>query len=185
MNDFRYQEIIHHAMKQQLCQEKEIILKVLGDSMHPLMKEGESIRVESFDPNTVSVGDIITFEKEDTYITHRLLWTKTRDNGIELITRGDNEINIDPPVSPDHVLGKVAALQRGSQTLQLKTPFWRFMNRLLGIIFLVETICILFYRSRVGPCSPLRTFVPARCKPSHPYRHLRNRVLRFVTGIIF
>jgi len=171
-------------MKQQLCQGKEIILKVLGDSMHPLMKEGGSIRVEGCDPSTVSVGDIITFEKEDTFITHRLLWTKTRDNGIELITRGDNEINIDPPVSPDQILGRVAVIQGGNRTFHLKTPYWRFMNRLLGVFSLVETICIQLYRSAAGRFLPVRILVPATMKPSLLYRQIKNRGLRFTTGII-
>ena len=151
--------------------------------MYPLIREGNLIHVEKCNPRALSIGDIITF-KSNIYVTHRVLWRIRKGNGIRLITKGDNEINLDPPVSPSHILGKVVAIQRADRTLHLEKLSWRFINRILGVFFLVETTSILFYRSAASKFIPLRTFVLAKSKPSLFYRRLKNRGLHFAARII-
>jgi signal peptidase I len=184
MEELRYQEIIDHLIREKLGSGGEITLRVSGKSMCPLIKQGDSIRIERCGAETLSPGDIITFKRADTYYTHRLLWMVKRGNGIRLITKGDNEINTDPPVSPEKILGRVAIIQKRNQNLYLKTPFWRFMNRLLGAFSSVETICIQSYRSAAGRFPPVRILLPATMKPSLLYHRIRDRGLRFTTGII-
>ena len=184
MEDLRYQKIINHLILEQLGNGKVITLRVSGKSMYPLIREGEPIYIEKCDPRALSIGDIITFRKNGIYVTHRVLGLIKKDNGIRLVTKGDNEINIDPPVSPNHIVGKALAIKRANRTLDLESPFWRYINGLLGMIFLMETISILFYRFTVGRVHPFRTFVRAIFKPSHLYRRLRKRSLNFATRII-
>jgi signal peptidase I len=152
--------------------------------MHPLIREGEPIYVEKCNPRALSIGDIITFRKNDIYVTHRVLWIMRRSNDIRLITKGDNEITVDLPVSPGQILGKVAAVERAHHILHLESPPWCFINRLLGMIFLMETMFILFYRFAASKFMPSRAFVHATFKPSHLYRRLRKRGLNFATRII-
>ena len=179
MEDIRYQEVIHHLILGHLGNGNKIALRVSGRSMYPLMRDGDPIYIEKCDPKELSIGDIITFKKDGLYVTHRVLWLTKKGNGIRLITKGDNEINTDPPVSPVSVLGKVASIQRGNRTLHISTPFWRFANRLLGVFFLAETASILLYRFTLGR-------FPHACnmKPSLFYRHLKNRSLSVVTRVI-
>ena len=179
MEHLRYHEIIDHFILQELLNGKEVGLRVSGKSMHPLIRQGDSIRLEKYTAGTLAIGDVITFRKDGHYFTHRLLWTIKRANGIRLITKGDNEINRDPPVSPVSVIGKVASIQRGNRTLRLNTPFWCFINRCLGLFFLVETASILLYRFTVGRFSRV-----CQMKPSLTYRHLKNRGLHLVTRVI-
>jgi hypothetical protein len=105
-------------------------------------------------------------------------------NTIKLITKGDNEVTVDSPVSPRHILGKVAAVERADHILHLESLPWRFINRLLGVLFLMETVFILFYRFAASKSIPLRTFVHATIKPSRLYRRLRKRGLNFAMRII-
>jgi signal peptidase I len=184
MEDFRYQKLTDHLIKEYLRGGKTIALGISGKSMRPLIRQGDSILIEKCAPRSFSIGDIITFKKDGKYFTHRLLWTTKRGNDIRLVTRGDNEINTDPPVLPVSVLGKVASIQRGHRTLCLNTAFWRFINRFLGMIFLMETIFILFYQFAASKFMPSRAFVHATFKPSHLYRRLRKRGLNFATRII-
>ena len=179
MEDLRYQGIIDHLILEGIGNGKEIALRVSGKSMRPLIKQGDSIRIERCAPGNPGMGDIITFKKDGHYFTHRLVWTTKWANGIRLITKGDNEINADPPVSPVSVVGKVASIQRGNRALRLKTPFWRFINRCLGLLFLVETASILLYRFTI------RRFPPVcNIKPSLFYRHLKNTYLGFAMRVI-
>ena len=178
MEHLRYQKIIDHLILEELLNGKEIGLRVSGNSMHPLIKQGDSIRIEKCAPGALAIGDIITFNKKGIYFTHRVLWRIRKGNGIRLITKGDNEINVDPPVSPNHILGKVVAIHGANRTLHLKIPYWRFINRLLGFFFLLEMASILLYRFSAG------RFNPSKVKPSLLYRHLKNRGLRFATRII-
>ncbi len=184
MDDLRYQKAINHVILEQLRKEEKITLRVLGRSMHPLIRKGDHIHVGQCNPTRFSIGDIITFANNDTYVTHRVLWVRKKGRGIGLITKGDNEITIDPLVSPGHIVGKIVAIQRGDQTLNLETPYWRFMNRLLGFLFSVETISILFYRFAAGTFIPLRTFVHAAFEPSLLYHRLKDRGLNVAMRII-
>lgn len=179
MERLRYHKIIDHLILEELLNGKEVGLRVSGKSMYPLIRQGDSIRLEKCTAGTLAIGDIITFKKDGNYFTHRLLRTTKRSNGIRLITKGDNEINSDPPVSPVSILGKVASIQRGNRTLRLNTPFWRFINRCLGLFFLAETASILLYRFTI------RRFPPAyNMKPSLFYRRLKTRGLVFAARII-
>jgi signal peptidase I len=184
MGDFRYRKVIHYLILGQLRKGERITLKVSGKSMRPLIEEGDTIHVERFDPRALSIGDIITFKRNDFYLTHRVLWVRKKGNRIRLITKGDNEIDVDPLVSSNHIVGKAVAIKRANRTLDLESPFWRFINLFLSTIFLMETISILFYRFAAGKFIPLRTFVHVTFKPSHLYRRLRKRGLNFATRII-
>jgi signal peptidase I len=184
MEHLRYQKIIDHLIREKLGGGKEITLRVSGKSMCPLIKQGDSIRIERCAAQALSLGDIITFKRDGTYFTHRLLGVVKRGGSIRLITKGDNEINTDPLVSPHQILGRVAVIQKKNRTLYLKTPFWRFMNRLLGVFSLVETICIQSYRSGAGRFPTVEILLSATMKPSLLYRHIKNTGLRFTTGII-
>jgi len=184
MENLRYQKAIHHLILKQLAHGEKITLKVSGKSMNPLIRGGDPIYIKKYDPMELSIGDIITFKKDDLYVTHRVLWALKKGNTTRLITKGDNEIRVDPPVSPGHILGKVAAVERADHILRLESPPWRLINRLLGILFLAETILILFYRFAASKCTPSRTSVHATVKPSHLYRRLRKRSLHFAIRII-
>ena len=184
MEEYRYQNAVHQLIQEQLANGETITFRVLGESMHPFIREGDPIHVEQCNPRDLSMGDIITFKGDDLYLTHRVLWIVKNGNAIRLITRGDNEIAVDPPVSPNHILGKVVAIGRADRTLHLEARPWRFINRLLGVLFLMETFSILSYRLAAKKVIPFRTLVHATFKPSLLYRRLRNRGLGIATRVI-
>jgi signal peptidase I len=166
MKDSRYTKLIDRVILEQLGKGETFTFKVTGDSMHPLIRRGDRAHIQGCNPRDLSAGDIITFRNDDLYITHRLLWTRTRGNVIELITKGDNEITIDPPVSPTHIIGKVIAIGRADRTIRLEALFWRFVNRLLRVFSLAETISLLLYRHTVAKFHPSKPR-PAKLKPTH------------------
>lgn len=184
MEDLRYQKIIDHLIQEELGNGKKITLRVSGDSMHPLMREGDPIHIEKCDPKELSIGDIITFKKDDVYVTHRVLWVLKKGDTIIFITKGDNKINTDPPVLPDHVVGKVILVRRRDRTIDFDAPSWCFINRLFGMIFLIETFSIVFYRFATSRVTPMRIFLHTTFAPSHLYCHFKNRGLSLAMRII-
>ena len=65
-------------------------------SMNPTLPIGAIILSKTpKDSNSLEVGDIITFEKNNSIITHRIIEV-IKDNGISYRTKGDNPVN-----SPD------------------------------------------------------------------------------------
>lgn len=178
MDDSRYKKLIDHVILEQLGKGKTFTFTVTGNSMHPLIREGDPIQIEQCKPRDLSMGDIITFRNDDLTVTHRVLWITRKGNDIKLITKGDNEIIWDPPVSAVHIVGKVVGIGRANRTLNLETPSWRFMNRLLGFLFMLEMASILLYRFSVG------RFNASNGKSPLLYRHLKCRGLLFATRII-
>lgn len=75
--------------------------KVVSGSMSPTIEKGDIIIVRV--SNDFEVGDIVSFYKDNTFITHRIIET----NKNNLITQGDANNLEDDPVNRDQVIGKV------------------------------------------------------------------------------
>ena len=74
-------------------------LSVLTDSMEPLIKEADLIVVKKVDPNSIKVGDVISFldpsSPTDSVLTHRVISIYEKDGVRYAITAGDNNANTD------------------------------------------------------------------------------------------
>lgn len=166
--------MINRVIREQLDKGETITLKVLGGSMRPLIRRGDRVHIQGCNPRDLAAGDIITWRSEGLCVTHRVLWIKRRGAHIRLITKGDGEITVDPPLSPPHIIGKVAAIGRADRTLHLEAPHWRLINHLLWMLSLGETTLILFYRLAVARFHPSKLF-PAKVNPTHPTPTVESR----------
>lgn len=73
---------------------------VLSGSMQDALHVGDNIIVKK--TNSFKVGDIITYKKDNFYVTHRVV----KINGDLVTTRGDANKTDDPPFNKNKVLGK-------------------------------------------------------------------------------
>lgn len=80
------------------------IFEVASGSMKPTIIENDVILVKINDK--IELDDIITYKKDDSYITHRVVDIQ----GDYYICRGDANNTNDDPVSKNMVLGKVIKL---------------------------------------------------------------------------
>lgn len=106
---------------------------VLSGSMHPEIEAGDFLII--YKSKTYHVDDIVTFRKEGSLITHRII---EFDGGDKVITKGDaNNVN-DALISTDKIEGRVALCipNLGALILYSKTPF--------GILVLAAFGCLLF-----------------------------------------
>ncbi len=100
-------------------------LKVTSDSMRPLLRAGDEVVVQPIDPRTLRPGDVLVVRHGGEWITHRLVAVDERG----WHTRGDNTRYADEPASAAGIVGRVIAIERGAQTIDLQQPRWRTIDR--------------------------------------------------------
>jgi SOS-response transcriptional repressor LexA len=80
--------------------------QVHGDSMHPVIRENDTLHVEPV--REFSPGDVVLVLAERGLTAHRVISRR----GTTLILRGDNAPAADDPVEESQVLGKVTYVLR-------------------------------------------------------------------------
>jgi Peptidase S24-like len=81
-------------------------IQATGGSMSPLVRHGSWLLVE-FGARDARVGEIVVFAAGGELVSHRVIW---RRRG-ELVSKGDANLWLDPPVSRASLLGVVRALR--------------------------------------------------------------------------
>jgi signal peptidase I len=142
MPDAPNYETIAHLVDQHLSAGNQVCFWVSSQSMSPALQVGDGIIAESFSPQLLRPGDAILIQRERDYLTHRLI----HKTGKKLLTKGDNNLSPDPPVSAEAVIGRVIAIQRGSQMIDLQTRKWRIINSLMAILSKLEWKAFTIHR---------------------------------------
>ena len=91
-------------LREALAQEGKFRFPLRGDSMRPTLPSVCEIEIVPL-PARVPLGTLIVFVAGDTLIAHRLV----RRARAAWIAHGDGRLGADRPVSPEQVLGVVAA----------------------------------------------------------------------------
>ncbi|MBW1716376.1 MAG: hypothetical protein JRJ77_11240 [Deltaproteobacteria bacterium] len=105
-----------------------------GRSMHPTIRDGETITVKPVTASRVKVGDILLYCGKGGVIAHRvvqiererirsLAMPSSLSPGYLFIMRGDASLSCDFPVEPEQILGKVVSVERAGRRIDLYT--WR------------------------------------------------------------
>jgi signal peptidase I len=98
----------------------DVRFRATGRSMHPAIREGETITVRPVLPSTIRRGDIILYRWQQGVIAHRVIGiAKAAGGDFRLLTRGDAAGAQVEPVAPDQVLGKVVAAERNGRRVNL------------------------------------------------------------------
>ncbi len=100
-------------------------LRVSSDSMRPLLRMGDEVIVQRVDPHTLQPGDVLVMQRGGDWITHRLV--AVDEHGWH--THGDNTRYADEPASAAEIIGRVIAIERETQTIDLRQPHWRTIDR--------------------------------------------------------
>jgi signal peptidase I len=98
----------------------DVRFRAPGQSMHPAIREGETITVRPVSPSAVRPGDIILYRWQQGIIAHRVVGIEKAAGGdFRLLTRGDAAGAQIEPVAPDQVLGKVVSAERNGRRIDL------------------------------------------------------------------
>lgn len=93
-------EISIKALKESI-RKNPVYMVVVGKSMFPLLLPGRRVKVER--ANYIKLGDVIVYHRDSQLFIHRVIWKRNKT----IITKGDFNLKIDPPVRKQNIIGKV------------------------------------------------------------------------------
>jgi signal peptidase len=89
-----------------------------GNSMYPLIKEGDICRFSSCDPSELKKRDIILFSTpSNNLVAHRLIHIEDSC----YLFKGDANLQFDPAINQSYILGKLIYIKRNDRKLYLDT----------------------------------------------------------------
>ena len=116
------------------------IFHIVTGSMEPTLETGGNVVVKKVDPNTLEVGDIITFQSKDLQIygqanTHRIIEIQHGNDGICFVTKGDaNQREDILKVEASDVYGKVVFYTQAMKWINL---FMEFIHTKAGFVTVI------------------------------------------------
>ena len=132
------QNVVSDLIREEMAQGTLFRFRVISESMSPLIAAGDEIVVEQAGADRLRRGDIVLYTVGGAFHTHRLLARRRHGGAILLVTKGDAALNPDRPWREEQLLGKVVAIKRGDRTIDLEGGKWRAMNRLLGVLAVLQ-----------------------------------------------
>lgn len=103
-------------------------LRVVSSSMAPWLQPGDEVTLLRLPLSRLRCGDLVVVQRSADFVTHRLILVKSG----WVYTKGDRLPGLDAPASPEQVLGRVVAIQRGRMQRDLAAAGWVALHRLIG-----------------------------------------------------
>ena len=111
---------------------------VISESMKPEINSGDILIIKNVNSNEIKEGDIITFERNNEYITHRIVEIRQTDNTKVYITKGDNNlVNDNEEVYFENIKGIRIAQIPYIGLLIMKIPEQKYVIIILLILILL------------------------------------------------
>lgn len=117
-------------------------IKTYGNSMTPLLQDGDIVSIEKIQFNKININDIVCFKSNEHLVTHRVVYKKKN----YVITKGDNSFQSDGKIRPQHILGKVNSAKRGKKSIDLKSFYLLQSSFYFGEI---KKIIDIFKKNRI------------------------------------
>lgn len=122
---------------------REVSLTVTGSSMAPFMVHGrDRVLIVKPDGNWKK-GDIAFFQRRTSeYILHRICRVD-RDGACYFI--GDGQLQIEGPIAPEQIFGKIIAVERKGKWEKPGTFWWEFFEHVWMNIIPLRRFCMRTY----------------------------------------
>lgn len=125
---------------EKLLQDGNIIeIKPQGYSMYPLFTPGRDLaRIEQIPTDMFRKGDVALYRREQgILVLHRIC--KITDKGIYMV--GDNQSEIEGPLSPSQLKGKLVGFVRKGQSYTVDHPLYRLQSSLWLWMLPIRPLC--------------------------------------------
>jgi len=129
ISDYKHQQAALNLLQDETLDGQRFKLRVTGPSMAPLLRPGDRVIAESVRPAELVRGDLVVVRRSEDLVTHRLIFIDARG----WHTKGDNSLILDPPIISDAIMGRVVAIERGNQSIDLRTGYWNTVNGWLAL----------------------------------------------------
>jgi signal peptidase I len=94
-------------------------IEAAGYSMFPFMLPGDEQTISPVPIEDIAIGDVVVFEHDNKWISHRVISIQNNNNEKTLILRGDTCIQSDPLVTKANYIGKTVAFERNGKSINL------------------------------------------------------------------
>jgi signal peptidase I len=94
-------------------------IEASGYSMFPFMRNGDVQTISPVPMEDIQIGDVVVYERNNNWISHRVIDIQTTNNETTLTLRGDTSQQIDPPVTKENYIGKTVSFERNGKTIIL------------------------------------------------------------------
>lgn len=128
-----YTEIAAHLRDKSILEKNELTFVCEGTSMNPMLKNGDEILVHRVPLSGLRFGDIITYESNGMFVTHRFFY-KQKD---EMMTiKADNRLRLDKLIPASSLIGKVIRIWHNGQPIEMKS-IWH-VSCFVALVSLIE-----------------------------------------------
>jgi signal peptidase I len=107
------------TVKSLLIDGHSVELSAYGQSMIPFLRPGEKVQLTPIGIAQIVRGDLVAFQKQDYLVIHRVHDIILCDGSINLVTKGDSNLNPDEHIDEVKYLAKVTAIFRRNQWREL------------------------------------------------------------------
>ncbi len=114
------------VMKELITQGKKVSFTITGNSMSPFMIHGRDQVLIEQPSGQWKKGDIGFFQRENgAYILHRICRIDSCGNCWFV---GDGQTNIEGPIRPQQIFGKITAVKRKGKWVRAGSFWWEFFE---------------------------------------------------------
>ncbi|MCM8830748.1 MAG: S24 family peptidase [Candidatus Omnitrophica bacterium] len=122
---------------------KQLLFKLKGSSMYPLIRDESFILVKP--TKKIFFGELVVFKDREKIICHRLIFKKNNF----FYSKGDAQIKIEK-VKIDNILGKVIMVIDSKNRIFSDNFYWRFKSSLFFFFTPILIIFLNFLREKNG-----------------------------------
>jgi hypothetical protein len=132
-----HNKAVEAAVRGGLAAGQEVLPLVASESMSPLIRSGDRVRVGRAEPQELRPGDIVLVASGDgSLVTHRYIGTDRVAGKTFLHTKGDRSLVLDPPWPAAGLLGRIEGVIRGAEELDIRRGRGYLVHRLLALLMI-------------------------------------------------
>ena len=109
----------------------KIYLRLSGFSMFPFLKEGDVALIKKVEINTLNIGDVIVFRKDQKMIAHRLVEIKKNGEHYSITTKGDTTKKNDPVFTEQNYIGKIVSFYRNEKNTSITSKYYELIGKII------------------------------------------------------
>lgn len=114
-----------HNIEEILESGRAVQIKPQGYSMYPLIVPGrDAVIIQKEDPAGLKRGDVALYRRDGSILViHRIC--RKNEKGFYMV--GDNQTEVEGPLRPDQIRGKMVALIRNGKEIDVKSLSYRIL----------------------------------------------------------
>lgn len=105
-----------------------------GSSMHPLVRDGDTLLIRPRQPESIGAGDVVLCETDaGQLLVHRVIRRRAEGDGIRFLVQGDQVADPDGWIPAVRVHGRLEEIERQGRHLDVTATAPRLLGLLLAL----------------------------------------------------